>query len=82
MTWILLVTWITQGIPAQREPHTTSSYQTQFRSQQACETARDEVLRSAQVMRQQMLAEAGNSSDLKEVAILRYPHVSAVCSAQ
>jgi hypothetical protein len=82
MTWILLVTWITQEIPAQRGPPATSSYQTQFHSQQACEAARDEVLRSAQVIRQQMWEEAGNRSDLKDAATLRFPHVSAVCSAQ
>jgi hypothetical protein len=82
MTWILLVTWIVQGIPAQREPPATSSYQTQFHTQQACEAARDEVLRSAQAMRQQMWEEAGNRSDLKDAATLRFPHVSAVCSQQ
>jgi hypothetical protein len=50
MTWILLVTWITPGQP-------TTSYQTQFSSQQTCTAARDEVLKSALAMRQQMFAE-------------------------
>jgi hypothetical protein len=82
MSWILLVTWIVEGIPGQGEPPATSSYQTQFHSQEACEVARDEVLRSAQVMRQQMWEDAGNRSDLKDAAMLRFPRVSAVCAAQ
>jgi hypothetical protein len=67
MTWILLVTWIVPGQPPQ-----TSSYQTQFSSQQTCATARDEVLKSALRMRQEMWAEAGNDEMMRQALTLRY----------
>ena len=75
MIWILLVTWVTPGLPP-----TTS--QTQFGSQQACIAARDEVLRSAQAKQQKMLAAAGNDKALQILATQNFPHVSAVCSQQ
>jgi hypothetical protein len=77
MTWILLVTWINPGQPPQ-----SSSYQTQFNSQQACAAARDEVINSALRMRQDMWAEAGNNEMMRQAMTLKYPYVSAVCSAQ
>jgi hypothetical protein len=77
MTWVLLVTWIIPGKPPQ-----TTSYQTQFSSQQTCAAARDEVLNSALRMRQDMWTEAGNNEIMRQAMTLNYPHVSAVCSAQ
>jgi hypothetical protein len=77
MTWLLLVTWIIPGQPPQ-----TSSYQTQFSSQQTCAAARDDVLRSTQAIREQMWAEAGNNQRMQQALLLMFPHVSAVCSAQ
>jgi hypothetical protein len=75
MTWILLVTWITPGQP-------TTSYQKQFSSQQTCAAARDEVLKSALALRQQMFADAGGNQNLQIVVSMKYPYASAVCSAQ
>jgi hypothetical protein len=71
VTWILLVTWL-----APKQPPV--SYQTQFSSQQACAAARDQVLNSAQAMRQQMISDAPGMNP----AFLLLPYVSAVCSQQ
>jgi hypothetical protein len=73
MGWILLVTWIVPGQP-------TTSYQTYFGSEAVCQTAQLAVQNSAQAIKQQKWAEAGNNPQLQILAQMSFPHVSAVCS--
>jgi len=73
MGWILLITWIVRGQP-------TTSYQTNFGSEAACQTARQQVDASAQQIRSQLWQEAGNNSRQQFFAQAQFPHVSAVCS--
>lgn len=82
-TFLLLVTWLAHNQP----PSTT---QVTFTSVEACETARLQVIKDAERMRQEKLERLVRESqgsgvslaDVRLSATLSAPSVSAVCVAQ
>jgi hypothetical protein len=75
MRFVLLVTWIMSR-------HPPSSYQVEFDSEAACESARIKVLLDGKRLKDefhQILVTAGRANTMFELAA---PTVSAICSAK
>jgi hypothetical protein len=81
MTFLLLVTWLAYGQPP-------SDYQVPFSSNEACETARLQLIKDAERIGQAMIERASaqdrqiggnNKTALLMAAISNAPYVSAVC---
>jgi hypothetical protein len=82
MSFLLMVTWLTYNQPP-------SNYQVPFRSAEACEAARLQVLKDAERMRQDMLERLTRESQQFNVPrqmvglqMQTAPSVSAVCVNQ
>jgi hypothetical protein len=75
MKFLLLVTWFMHDQPP-------SNYQVTFSSSEACETARLQVIKEAERVRQDIVRAAPDRELGRTLSALHGPTVSAVCVTQ